>query len=320
MKKLMLLAILIAVSFISLAQNVGIGTTTPDAKLHVADTVNTADGTVGAFINIHNSSIISPIGVMAGIRFRLDGVNTGANSRYKGGIFFQKTASFAVGSLHFAVNDDGNNNNVTAADAKMTIASNGRVGIGTITPSAALHVNTTVSEVTRIQGANPYISFHDNTDGYKGYLWYNGTDMVLGGATAAGIRFSTNSTYRGAILSDGRWVIGSGLSAGTGYLLSVDGKVIVEEARVQLSGSWPDYVFSNNYKLPSISELAKYVQKNKHLPNMPSAAEVEKEKGFDLGDMQKRMLEKVEELTLYVIQLKKENDELQKRVVALEKK
>src|SRR5918993_4917292 len=136
MKKLMLLATLIGVAVICRAQNVGIGTNAPDAKLHVADTVNTADGTAGAFINIHNTSTTSPLGVMSGIRFRLDGVNTGLNSRYKGGIFFQKTSSFAVGSLHFAVNDNGDNSNVTVADAKMTIASNGRVGMGTINPLA----------------------------------------------------------------------------------------------------------------------------------------------------------------------------------------
>jgi hypothetical protein len=89
---------------------------------------------------------------------------------------------------------------------------------------------------------------------------------------------------------------------------------------VQLVTSWPDYVFASGYKLPTINDLEKYIRKNNHLPNMPSAAEIEKEKGFDLGDMQKRLLEKVEELTLYVIQLKKEAEGLQKRVAVLEKR
>jgi hypothetical protein len=113
-----------------------------------------------------------------------------------------------------------------------------------------------------------------------------------------------------------------GNSAGiaTGYSLSVDGKVIAEEMRVQLSTSWPDYVFGDDYKLMPIEDLEKSIRQNRHLPNIPSAAEVTAEKGFDLGDMNRRLLEKVEELTLYIIQLKKENKTLEQRLDKVEKK
>jgi hypothetical protein len=99
----------------------------------------------------------------------------------------------------------------------------------------------------------------------------------------------------------------SAISPATGYKVSVDGKVICEELRVQLNTAWPDYVFAKNYRLKSLSELEDFILQNNHLPNIPSAKQVEKI-GIDVGDMNKRLLEKVEELTLYIIQLKKEID------------
>ena len=101
------------------------------------------------------------------------------------------------------------------------------------------------------------------------------------------------------------------------YLLAVDGSIIAEEVRVELSGSWPDYVFSDDYKLMPLSEVEQSIQEHKHLPGIPSAAIVEAE-GIELGDMQKKMMEKIEELTLYLIQLEKDNTELSKRVAQLE--
>ncbi len=104
-----------------------------------------------------------------------------------------------------------------------------------------------------------------------------------------------------------------------GYSLSVDGKIIAEEVKVQLSTSWPDYVFGKNYKLMPLDELEESINKNKHLPNIPSAAEVEKD-GISLGDMNKRLMEKVEELTLYIIDLNKKNNALAEKVEKLEAK
>jgi hypothetical protein len=106
----------------------------------------------------------------------------------------------------------------------------------------------------------------------------------------------------------------------TGYQLSVDGKIIAEEVKVQLSTSWPDYVFADDYRLLPIEDLEKSIRQNKHLPNIPSAAEVTAEKGIVLGEMNRKLLEKVEELTLYIIQLKKENNLLGERLNTIEKK
>lgn len=101
----------------------------------------------------------------------------------------------------------------------------------------------------------------------------------------------------------------SSINPATGYKVSIDGRVICEELRVQLNTAWPDYVFARNYNLRPLHELERFIKQNNHLPNIPSAKEIEKS-GFDVGDMHKRLLEKVEELTLYIIQLKKEIEEL----------
>ena len=102
-----------------------------------------------------------------------------------------------------------------------------------------------------------------------------------------------------------------------GYLLAVDGKAIFEEVRVELSGAWPDYVFADDYALTPLASLKQEIDQYGHLPGIPSAETVESQ-GFDLGDMQRRLLEKVEELTLYMIQADKEISQLKDHVKRLE--
>ena len=95
-----------------------------------------------------------------------------------------------------------------------------------------------------------------------------------------------------------------------GYMLNVDGKIIAEEVRVQLIGSWPDYVFSDKYQLKSIEEVESHIKTNGHLPGIPKA-EVIEEEGLILGEMQKKMMEKIEELTLHIINLNNRIKELE---------
>lgn len=93
----------------------------------------------------------------------------------------------------------------------------------------------------------------------------------------------------------------------SGFAFAVKGKVITEEVNVAIQGSgiWPDYVFDADYKLPSLKEVEKHIIENGHLQNIPSAAEVS-ESGIFLGDMNVKLLQKIEELTLYSIQQQKE--------------
>lgn len=84
-----------------------------------------------------------------------------------------------------------------------------------------------------------------------------------------------------------------------------DGHVWATELDLALKEDFPDYVFDNSYKLMSLVELEKYIIKNKHLPNIPTATQI-KEKGMRVGEMQVKQMEKIEELTLYVIELSKQ--------------
>jgi hypothetical protein len=91
------------------------------------------------------------------------------------------------------------------------------------------------------------------------------------------------------------------------YKLFVTGGILTDEVRVNLSagGTWADYVFSKDYKLPTLQEVEKQIQTKGHLANVPSANEI-KENGIALGEMAKIQQEKIEELTLYIIQLSKD--------------
>ena len=89
--------------------------------------------------------------------------------------------------------------------------------------------------------------------------------------------------------------------------------------RVQVDASnitWSDYVFAKDYNLNSLAEVENYINKHHHLPDVPSEQEV-KTNGIDLAEMDAVLLRKIEELTLYVIELKKENEQLNERPVKL---
>ena len=103
--------------------------------------------------------------------------------------------------------------------------------------------------------------------------------------------------------------IGTG-SVPSGYKLAVEGKIRTREIRVD-QDTWPDYVFKEDYDLPTLEEIQKHIVEKGHLPNIPSANEVQAN-GVELGEMNKLLLEKIEELTLYILQLKKENQQTRK--------
>ncbi len=96
-----------------------------------------------------------------------------------------------------------------------------------------------------------------------------------------------------------------------GFKLAVNGKVIAEELQIQLKGEWPDFVFADDYELMSLYEVENYIKQNRHLPNVPSEAQV-LESGVNVGEMTSILLQKVEELTLHIIELNKRIEELEK--------
>lgn len=107
-----------------------------------------------------------------------------------------------------------------------------------------------------------------------------------------------------------------------GYKLFVEGGILTEKVRIALesTANWADYVFAKDYKLAPLSEVEKYYTANKHLPNIPSSQELVSN-GMDLAEMQAKQMEKIEELTLYIVDQNKQIEELKAAVkILLEKK
>ncbi len=102
----------------------------------------------------------------------------------------------------------------------------------------------------------------------------------------------------------------------TEYALIVGGKILAEEVRVKLVKDWADYAFKPGYALRSLEDVERFIQTNHHLPDLPSAAEVS-ETGVGLGTMQSKLLLKIEELTLHMIQQHKTIEQLRQELTTL---
>ena len=100
------------------------------------------------------------------------------------------------------------------------------------------------------------------------------------------------------------------------YKLAVNGTIRAKEIIVDTG--WSDFVFQNGYSLPSLSEVEKFISANKHLPGIPTEAEVKKD-GITLGNISSKLLQKIEELTLYVIDLEKKNDLLKAKLTVIQR-
>ncbi|WP_332368758.1 hypothetical protein [Spirosoma telluris] len=138
---------------------------------------------------------------------------------------------------------------------------------------------------------------------------------ILGGSGRIGASDSWTLNGRtGTIqtLNDSPVSIGNGIKRlPEGYKLYVSEGILTEKVKVALKDSdeWADYVFADNYKLRTLNDVERYVKQNKHLPGVPSAEQVAKE-GIDVGKMDAKLLEKIEELTLYLIEQRKELDSI----------
>lgn len=124
------------------------------------------------------------------------------------------------------------------------------------------------------------------------------------------------ATSNGNVLIGGATSLTTTWLAGSNYKLQVNGSIRAKEILVE-TDDWPDYVFASDYSLPSLAEVEQHIRENQHLPGIPSAAEMESG-GVKLGEMQAKMLQKIEELTLYVIEQNKKMADQQERIQALE--
>ena len=285
--------------------NVGIGTTSPTAKLDVSGNIKATDQIV---VNKNGSYRLALNGSSDGY---IRGRNDSAEDK------FQITSN---GISYF---------------------NGGEVGIGTATPQTELHVaglgrtGIRVGGPASSGGAIADLEFRPSdgqgVGGSNFWIWSFRTDS-WSSTPGDFVLYSHDGTgYTSPIIvqPDGDVALVSGNNAarngnvGIGTTspdakLAVNGNIHAKEVKVDLIG-WPDYVFEEAYDLPSLEEVQEHIVKNGHLINMPSAKVVE-ENGLRLGEMDKLLLEKIEELTLYVIELKNENKAQQQLIEELKTK
>jgi len=280
--------------------NVGIGTYNPIAPLQV-------NGSISIYAKNNN-------GIFNGDVSLLFGQETAPSGPGKWGIQYEPAGGGNQGGLNFWIpfdgadgNNFGNNylfisdgvlkNNVNMPNGSggltpTTVTTNGYIGIGTSNPSYKLDVNGVVN-------ASGYLINGTLFTGSGGGQWNNST-------------FNSGDIY----YNSGRVMIGvpttqfSTLPYSGGYNLYVTGGILTELLAVATNSPWADFVFKKDYKLESIEDLDAFITKNHHLPNIPTSEDVKKE-GIDVAKMDSKLLEKIEELTLYVIELKKEIKDLE---------
>ena len=347
---------------------VGIGTTTPYTKL---DINGPGDGSL--IINGTNKLIDSDLQDMISVRSEnktstLNLVSNRSDAGLLGGLVFTTargwsdshrniagivggrtgTEGYAGGYLAFWTK----NNNGDIPREYMRISHEGKVGIGTTSPSAKLHVfgtggnldygnNNPLSGDFIIQsntksttsGAQLEFVIPANSDGTN--IWGQGRIITVAGSTtsghAVGKMILGTRRYFDKYQTGIQWYYGDDLTIdGSGNIgvgtispdskLTVKGDIHTREVKVDLNGAvGPDYVFEKDYDLISLSELETYINQNKHLPEVPSAKEMESS-GLNLKEMNLLLLKKVEELTLHLIEKEKQMEKMEKRIEQLENK
>ena len=227
------------------------------------------------------------------------------------------------GKLFFSTRPSGG-----SLTQRMTIDEAGNVGIGTSTPAYLLDVAGTINTTGLYVNGAPFNGSSQWTTTASN-IYFN-TGNVGIGKTSPAYKLDVNGTVNatalyvnGAPITGGSQWASSGaninyqagvVSVGTatapaGYKLAVGGKIIAEEVAVKLQTNWPDYVFESGYQLLPLAELEKFVTGQKHLPEVPAAADIEKN-GLAVGEMNAVLLKKIEELTLYMIEANKKIESL----------
>lgn len=326
------------------SDSVGIGTSLPSEKLQVQNgTIKLNRSLLSAENNIlFNMPTPTLSGEFQGMQFQVFGNDMSSMG------FMNAPASFGPAVVGLRLSGKG------LSSPDLFVDTSGRVGIGTNTPGSELDVEgriratQSITSSSSIQGAalvstgqlitigpgtisgnlqtnseliinNSSAELKLKTSGDdKGFVQLSGDNLRLGTYSS-----NTNGKLVMRVAGGDRMIVdGTGVAIGTtanpaGYMLRIGGKMICEEVKVKLEGSWPDYVFHNDYKLPKLTEVAAFIKANRHLPNIPPASQIESA-GLDLGDMQKKMMEKIEELTLYIIEQQQQIDTLKQLVNKLD--
>lgn len=264
--------------------SMGIGTITPLEKLHIANG------------NVFIQSSYLGVGNSSGAILRLGAWNY---SPWHAGLGVTQGPGVDVLDLDFYTV-------YQTPTIKMKLTAGGNLGIGTNTPLYKLHVNGQLGFAD-----NSYVS---GTNGYTQFFTPSNTAQPI---KAGGLAITDDYTEASPL--SGLYVkgnVGIGTTNTANYRLTVEGTIGTRKLKVTSSLNWADYVFDESYKLPSLNEVEAFIKQHKHLPDVPSAAEVKKE-GLDVGDNQAVLLKKIEELTLYMIELKKEVTDQRKEISSL---
>lgn len=203
----------------------------------------------------------------------------------------------------------------------------GKLGVG-VFPQYKVDISTnSANDGMRISTQAGFTLWHGNSLGPGSWnsITKNGDAGIIFGTGAQ--PFGTNTTFGFVIAPwhsglnglriDNEGNVGIATNDTKGYRFAVNGDAIFTRIKVKQNATWPDYVFGDQYQLPSLAEVEQYINNHKHLPGVVSAAEVEKD-GLDLSDNQAALLKKIEELTLYIIQQQKEIEELKAANKAIE--
>ncbi|AZI24052.1 hypothetical protein EA772_01340 [Pedobacter sp. G11] len=338
MKKICLkFLVLIGISIVSRAYsqnkldpngNVGIGTSNPITRFQVQKESSAPAIMIGGGFPGSPRLQIYGLGEDSNAWMGL-GVDMSGNS-YEHSIYFPKSPLGYSGRLTIG---DYNGN---IFNTRMTVLDNGNVGIGILNPQSLLHVNgkTIINDNLKILGKDAAwaegllivkpsgwsgirLARHDpSTNNFEGN-WALGYNATSGNDfSISNVRDGNQMDYVFHISAQTRNV-GIGTST-PNEKLAVNGNIRAKEIKVETT-NWPDYVFDEGYKIEKLGTLESYIKTNKHLPEMPSAKEVESE-GVELGDIIKRLLKNQEELTLHLIEKNKEIINLEKRLSDLERK
>jgi hypothetical protein len=188
----------------------------------------------------------------------------------------------------------------------MTIKSSGNIGIGT-NPSHKLSISSSDNQILELSSetSGTWMDFENTRASIGSRVWSIGHHGISGGF---GI-YQRDNTNEYRLFIDESGNIGIGTVYTKGFKLAVKGKIGAEEVQVK-ANYWSDFVFEDDYQLRDLEEVESFIEENKHLPDIPCEKEV-LENGIQLGKMDAKLLQKIEELMLYTIQQEKKIKELQ---------
>ncbi|MCX6304060.1 MAG: hypothetical protein NT040_03740 [Bacteroidetes bacterium] len=300
-------------------------------------------GVLGAPMAVTNVGVLGVKVNNGGNGAAVYGWNNDQNSANYAGLFYSDGANATTATNYgvYAVAQMGNQNYAGYFKGRVTVDGNSGSAAGTDTLNTVFSakVNHTHSfdthAVEGISTPQPGYGFGVyGMGGWRGVFGYGYAPGYAGQVIGVygnaygtgGERIGVYGYASGGTVNWGSYFLGSNYMSGdlrigtttaaTGYALSINGKIACTEVLVQDMAAWPDYVFKENYNLMSLDNLEQSIKENGHLPGLPSAQEIETN-GLHLGTMQKQVVEKVEELTLYTIEQGKMLRELKNEIDAL---